>query len=48
MMALQVVVTADSGIRGGKSIPLLDIVNRGIGFAQRKGVTVEKVLVTSR
>ncbi|MDI6028663.1 acetate--CoA ligase [Corticibacterium sp. UT-5YL-CI-8] len=42
------VITADEGLRGGKSIPLKDNTDKAIDIAGRQGITVENVLVVRR
>ncbi|MBD0413797.1 acetate--CoA ligase [Oryzicola mucosus] len=42
------VITADEGLRGGKSIPLKDNTDKAIDIAARQGITVENVLVVRR
>jgi len=41
-------ITADEGLRGGKSVPLKDNADRAIEIAGRDGVVVKKVLVVRR
>ncbi len=42
------VITADEGLRGGRTIPLKQNTDLAIGIAERQGVTVETVLVVRR
>jgi acetyl-CoA synthetase len=42
------VITADEGLRGGKSIPLKDNTDKAVEIAGRAGTKVEKVLVVRR
>ncbi len=42
------VITADEGLRGGKTIPLKENTDRAISIAARAGTSVEKVLVVRR
>ncbi len=42
------VITADEGLRGGKTVPLKDNTDKAIEIAARDGAKVEKVLVVRR
>ena len=42
------VITADEGLRGGKTVPLKDNTDRAIDIAGRQGVVVKNVLVVRR
>ncbi|WP_341760039.1 acetate--CoA ligase [Candidatus Endowatersipora endosymbiont of Watersipora subatra] len=42
------VITADEGIRGGKTIPLKTNTDRAIAIASKQGIDVDKVLVVKR
>ena len=44
----KIVVTADSGVRGGKPVPLKPSVDRAIAIAAADGQVVQKVLVAHR
>lgn len=44
----KIVLTADAGLRGGKSVPLKSIVDRAIEIAAQKGTIVSRVLVAHR
>ena len=42
------VITADEGLRGGRTIPLKDNTDKAVAIAARNGVSVENVLVVRR
>ncbi|MBN9071885.1 MAG: acetate--CoA ligase [Rhizobiales bacterium] len=44
----EVVITADEGLRGGRTIPLKENVDKAIDIAAKAGVTVKTVLVVRR
>jgi acyl-coenzyme A synthetase/AMP-(fatty) acid ligase len=43
-----IVVTADAGVRGGRVVPLKPIIDTAVVNAEKRGVTVRKVLVHHR
>lgn len=44
----QIVLTADAGLRGGRTVPLKAIVDKAIEIATSKGVNIRRVLVAHR
>jgi acetyl-CoA synthetase len=46
--ASTVVITADEGVRGGKTVPLKENTDKAVEIAKREGVEVETVIVVRR